>query len=193
MRVRAFLVAAIICGAVLAVSASAHTGRRAADPWTGTVSVVDDANHTFAGHDTNGNSLTVLLTYHDEATYTLTGQTTADGLSVAQMTGSGTGRVSGTSPVACVLTYDPYLKWSYSGQALVSVTYSGGKFVVQPQSVTVDYQQLRTGCGTPDLPSTIPMPAPYGIGQVHSQGVAAAEMRLPLPAARPSSCLSRWL
>lgn len=158
-------------GQLLLASAGSPSSSVSAAGWSGTVKVVEDVSHTFDRPNNNPPGTTT-ITYHDEAVYTLTGETTPDGLQVARMTGSGQGRASGTYP-PCTVTYDPWLQWSYDGEAAVRVSYTGGRFVVEPQAVTTTFTNLRGGCGTPDLTQTSQLPAPEGIVQIHPQGMTA--------------------
>ena len=176
---RVLLIAAVVSGAVLAVSASARVERRAAEPWTGTVTVVEDLDVTYAA---NNVPVTWHVTYHDQATYTLTGMTTADGLSVATMAGSGVGRATGTSssPNVCPVPADPLEQWSFTGAANVSIAYANGVFVVQPQPTDTTYTTVNrfTACpfaGRGDETGTRTGPAPWLLDQIHPKGQAAAE------------------
>ena len=160
--------------AVLAASgapSSAASSGASANGWIGTVSVVEDANHTFARTNSAGYAGTTTIVYHDQALYMLSGEISADGLEIAQMVGSGTGRATGSYPPSCTLTYSQFLQWSYSGQAGVNVSYDGGRFVVQPKGVDTTFTNLITGCGLPDSTQTSQAPAPEGITQIQPHGV----------------------
>jgi hypothetical protein len=176
--VRLFVLA-IVSAALLVEGGAASAGAPAplsasAGGWTGTVTVVEDANHTFSRTDSAGDPGTTTVVYHDQATYTLTGETGSDGLEVAQMNGSGTGQATGSYPPACTLTYTRFLQWTYAGPAKVAVSYAGGRFLVQPQGVETTFTNLITGCGRPDSTQTSDAPAPEGVTQIHAQGVSAA-------------------
>ena len=153
---------------------SAGAGTTAVPAWKGTVTIVEDATHTFERTSSNGLRGQTFLTYHDEATYVLTGRTAAGGLQVAQMTGKGKGRITGSYPPACVPTYSPYLQWSYTGRALVKVTYANGRWIVAPQPVSVEYRSTPRGCsGRGNAPASSVRPAPYGIDQIRPRGQKA--------------------
>ena len=141
--------------------------------WIGTVTIVEDGNHTFSRTNSAGYAGTTTIVYHDQAVYALSGETRGDGLAMASMNGSGAGQATGSYPFSCTLTYSKFLEWSYGGPAKVGVTYVAGKFVVQPQGVDTTFTDLISGCGRPDSTQTSQAPAPQGIPQIFAQGDAA--------------------
>ena len=162
------------------MSASARVERPGAlGPWTGTVTVVDNIDVTYVQTAPNGSSATVHFTYHEQASYTLDGTTTAEGLYVATMTGSGVGTVGGTpnGPNICVVPGDPYLQWSYSGAANVAIVYANGAYVVAPQTVstTVTTVSHNSACGSSDQTFTPTGNAPLFLAHRKPQGQAAPE------------------
>ncbi len=152
---------------------SAGAGTAAVPAWKGTVTIVEDATHTFERTTSTGDPGQTVVTYHDEATYVLTGRTAAGGFQVARMTGTGKGRVTGSYPPACVPTLSPYRQWSYSGRALVKVTYANGRWIVAPQPVSVEIRSVRRGCSGTAPNQVDNVPAPYGIDQIRPRGQKA--------------------
>lgn len=152
---------------------SAGAGTTAVPAWKGTVTIVDDATHTFERTTSDGARGQTVVTYHDEATYVLTGTTAAGGFQVARMTGTGKGRVTGSYPPNCVPTYSPYRQWSYSGRALVKVTYANGRWIVAPRPVSVEVRSVPRGCSGTAASSSSMSPAPYGIDQIRPRGQKA--------------------
>jgi hypothetical protein len=156
------IVITLVSGALIAAADARTPARTLATGWSGTLRVVDDINHTFPP---GNEGLVVHVDYHDEATYTLTGETTPDGLHVARMTGTGVGRYTGTRPFGCVAPQDPYYQWAYDGPATVSVSYANGRWVVSPQKVTATYTSVVrwSACGQPDQTLTYSLPAPLSL------------------------------
>ena len=153
---------AVASGVLLGVADVPAPAINLATGWSGTLRVVEDIDYTFPpGND----GLVVHVVYQDEATYTLSGETTPDGLHVARMTGSGVGRYTGTRPAGCVAPQDPYYQWSYDGAAAVSVSFANGKWVVAPRQVTTTYTSVVrwSACGLPDQTLTYSLPAPIGL------------------------------
>ena len=111
---------ALIAGVVIATATATPVGAvvpgEEAPPWTGTVTVVENVDVTYV---TSTGSATVHIAYHDEASYTLSGELTSKGRFVATMTGSGVGKLTGTPNGAngCMVPAEPYLQWAYSGDA----------------------------------------------------------------------------
>lgn len=152
----------------------AGAGTTAAQPaWKGTVTIVDDATHTFE-RTLDGVTGKWSLAYRDKATYVLTGETAAGGLQVAEMTGAGNGRLTGSQPPGCKPSYSPFLQWSYRGRALVKVTYANGRWTVAPRAVSVELRSARRGCsGRVEYTTKSVKPAPYGIDQIRPRGQKA--------------------
>jgi hypothetical protein len=181
MVTRLLLIATVLLGSIVVVPASWSVERGAVGPWTGTVTVVEDVDVTYDTTTTTGIPLTIHTTYHDQASYTLSGETTSDGLSLATMAGSGVGRLDGTSstPNVCVVPQDPFQQWSYSGAANVSISYTNGAYVVLPQAVDTIYTYVDRfpacpGSNRSDETRTRSGPGPAYIAQLKPKGQAAA-------------------
>jgi hypothetical protein len=180
MRLRLVLalcaVLALSAVALAGVSAGSASGAQAAaTPWTGTVNVVINLDSTTSTQS----GATIHTTYHDDSTYTLSGDPTADGLYPATLKGSGGGVLSGTPGGAsdCVVPANPWQQWSYSGPASVSISYANGVFLVVPKTVDVavtTISRLSSCSGSSDQTSTRTMPEPYYLSERTPQGQAAA-------------------
>ena len=108
-----------------------HDGAFAND-WSGTVRVVTD--FPFQTQPVSYGSFG--YSRHDEAVYTLSGETTAPGESAATMQGSGAGRAVNTfTSAGCVAPVDPVWEWTYSGPATVAIGYENGEFSIRPRGV----------------------------------------------------------
>jgi hypothetical protein len=168
----------VLAGGVglLALAAAAGSQTRAEDTWTGTVRVVENFSFTFTQATPSGGVITEVRTGSDDALYTLTGETTADGFHVASMTGSGSFRSVGSStdPNVCVESYDPLGEWSYTGPARVRISYADGRFLVEPQLVDVTARSVATKC-SPGKTQTNTIQAPFGLGQNTPPGIASPE------------------
>ena len=141
--------------AVARVDRSTKPAGPQANGWTGTVTLVAYIDRPWTYKDPYGVPETRSGSYHEKAVYTLAGETTPEGLQLAQMTGSGTGRETrtGGAPRTCPGNDDPLYEWSYSGQASVRVSYTDGRFIVWPQRVTTEVRTV-THFACPDVPAT---------------------------------------
>jgi hypothetical protein len=183
--------------ALLTLASPAGSQTRLSNEWTGTVRLVENYSFTFSQTAPGGGTITEVRTGSDESVYTLTGQTTPDGLQMASMTGSGSFRSIGSSsdPDVCVESYDPLGEWSYDGPALVRISYVDGQFRVEPQLVDLVSRAVATKC-SPGKTQTNTIRVPVGLQQNAPPGISSSqtatilESTLPFPLVIAGSTLN---
>jgi hypothetical protein len=185
---------AIVWLALVALAAAKPINASSPGPTSGTWSGTVQWSASLAG-DTlvkapDGSTATVHVERQEQATYSVTAAPGGSAASseadlAAQMNGSAEGSISsGRSSTFCTRGSNPFYAWSYQGPAQISISYSNGSFVMQPQPVSVSTATVDNGCGssdTPRAPFTAQVPGGFPLGApafAAQQAVAASATSL---------------
>ena len=140
---------AVVAGAsaLLAMASSAGSQTQLSIQWTGTVRLVESYSFTFSQAAPGGGTITEVGPAARKPLHAHR-RDDAGRAKVASMAGSGSFRSIGssTNPDVCVESYDPLGEWSYSGPAVVRVSYLDGQFRVEPQIVEATGRSVATKC-----------------------------------------------